>query len=45
VFDILKPPPIGAIDRRVGGGLGVVLDDVAAGAYAAGVLYLLDRLG
>jgi phosphatidylglycerophosphatase A len=44
VFDILKPPPIGAIDRGVRGGLGVVLDDVAAGAYAAGVLYLLDRV-
>ena len=44
VFDILKPPPIGAIDRRVAGGLGVVLDDVAAGIYAAIALFLLDRL-
>lgn len=35
VFDILKPWPASAIDRRMGGGAGVVLDDVAAGAYAA----------
>ncbi len=33
-FDILKPYPAGLIDRAVGGGLGVVLDDVAAGVYA-----------
>lgn len=43
-FDILKPPPIGAIDRRVGGGLGVVLDDLLAGVYAAVLLWLLDRV-
>ena len=45
VFDILKPPPIGAIDRHVKGGLGVVMDDVLAGVYAAAVLFLLDRFG
>ncbi|MBI5827764.1 MAG: phosphatidylglycerophosphatase A [Deltaproteobacteria bacterium] len=33
-FDILKPYPAGLIDRAVGGGTGVVLDDVAAGVYA-----------
>ncbi len=33
-FDILKPYPVGLIDSRVGGGLGVVLDDIAAGIYA-----------
>lgn len=33
-FDILKPYPIGLVDRRVGGGTGVVLDDILAGAYA-----------
>lgn len=43
-FDILKPAPIGAIDRRMGGGVGVVLDDVVAGAYAALLLLLLDRI-
>jgi phosphatidylglycerophosphatase A len=30
-FDIIKPYPISYIDRKVRGGLGVVLDDVAAG--------------
>ncbi|MBN1254066.1 MAG: phosphatidylglycerophosphatase A [Deltaproteobacteria bacterium] len=33
-FDILKPPPIRLIERRVKGGWGVVLDDVVAGIYA-----------
>ena len=44
-LDILKPAPIGAIDRRMGGGIGIVLDDVVAGAYTAGLLFLLDRIG
>jgi phosphatidylglycerophosphatase A len=38
VFDIWKPWPIGFIDRRVGGGFGMVLDDVLAGVYACAVL-------
>ena len=33
-FDILKPPPIRLIERKVKGGYGVVLDDVLAGIYA-----------
>ena len=33
-FDIVKPPPIRQIERRVGGGLGVMLDDLLAAAYA-----------
>ncbi|MBI5468895.1 MAG: phosphatidylglycerophosphatase A [Deltaproteobacteria bacterium] len=33
-FDILKPYPIGVIDRGAGGGTGVVLDDIGAGVYA-----------
>lgn len=32
--DIVKPWPVRAIDRRVPGGIGVVLDDVVAGLYA-----------
>lgn len=40
VFDILKPWPAGMIDKRLKGGLGVVLDDVAAGVYAALVLQI-----
>ena len=40
VFDILKPFPIGFIDKKVGGGLGVVLDDVLAGLYGNLILRL-----
>ena len=39
-FDILKPGPVGWADRK-GGALGVMLDDVIAGIFAAiGVLIL-----
>jgi phosphatidylglycerophosphatase A len=34
LFDIWKPFPIRILERRVRGGLGVMLDDVAAAAYA-----------
>jgi phosphatidylglycerophosphatase A len=34
LFDILKPWPIGWLDRRVGGGLGIMLDDLVAGVFA-----------
>ncbi|GAB3272889.1 phosphatidylglycerophosphatase A family protein [Parahaliea aestuarii] len=34
IFDILKPWPIGWLDRRVHGGLGIMLDDVVAGLIA-----------
>lgn len=34
VFDILKPFPIGVIDRRIKGGAGIVLDDIVAGIFA-----------
>ncbi len=30
-FDILKPWPIGMIDKQVDGGLGIMLDDILAG--------------
>jgi len=35
LFDIWKPWPIGWLDRRVGGGLGIMLDDLVAGLFAA----------
>jgi phosphatidylglycerophosphatase A len=38
IFDILKPWPIGYLDRRVQGGLGIMLDDVVAGLFACLVL-------
>lgn len=34
VLDILKPWPIRWLDRHVGGGLGIMLDDLVAGAIA-----------
>jgi len=37
-FDIIKPWPIGWADRRVHGGLGIMLDDVLAGVLAWAVL-------
>ena len=33
-FDILKPHPISFIDRKFKSGLGIVLDDLAAGVFA-----------
>jgi len=41
LFDIWKPGPIGWIERRFSGGVGVMLDDVAAGALAAFLLGIL----
>ena len=41
VFDILKPWPIGVIDKRLHGGTGIMLDDILAGAMACGCLHLL----
>lgn len=38
-FDIVKPWPIKWLDRQVEGGLGIMLDDVVAGWFAAGVLW------
>jgi phosphatidylglycerophosphatase A len=40
-FDILKPFPIGRIEKRLKGGYGVVLDDVLAGIYGNIVLHLV----
>lgn len=45
VADIVKPPPARQIDRRLGGGAGVVLDDVAAALWAAVAMWLLVRFG
>jgi phosphatidylglycerophosphatase A len=45
LFDIWKPFPVRLIDRRVGGGWGVMADDLAAGVYGALALFALERLG
>ncbi len=34
LFDILKPWPVRWLDRHIPGGLGIMLDDVAAAVYA-----------
>ncbi len=38
LFDILKPWPIGWLDRQVSGGLGIMLDDLLAGLFGFLVL-------
>ncbi len=35
LFDVWKPWPIRVIDRQVGGGFGIMLDDLIAGLWAA----------
>ena len=40
-FDIIKPPPIGWADKKVAGGLGIMLDDIIAGIMAAAVWIII----
>lgn len=44
VFDIAKPWPIGWADRRLQGGVGVMVDDLIAGVYALALVQLLAKL-
>ena len=44
LFDIVKPWPIRAIERRVAGGLGIMLDDVMAAIYALVVLLITQEI-
>ena len=41
LFDIAKPWPVRLADRRVHGGLGIMLDDLLAAGYAWGCLQAL----
>jgi phosphatidylglycerophosphatase A len=43
LFDIIKPWPISWIDKRIHGGLGIMMDDVLAGVYAYVCLQLIYR--
>lgn len=43
-FDIFKPPPIRYLERRYGGGFGVMFDDLVAAGYALLVLAAAKRL-
>ncbi len=44
VMDIVKPWPIRDLDHRIGGGVGIMLDDLAAALYAAILLALYGWL-
>ena len=41
LFDILKPWPISWLDKKVHGGLGIMLDDVLAGMFSLAILQLV----
>lgn len=40
-FDIIKPWPISWLDKHVHGGLGIMLDDLLAGAMASFILQII----
>jgi phosphatidylglycerophosphatase A len=40
IFDIAKPWPARLVERRVAGGLGIMLDDIVAAAYALALLLI-----
>ncbi len=42
LFDILKPWPISWADRKVRGGLGIMLDDILAGVACAPLVWAFD---
>jgi len=41
-FDIVKPWPISWLDKNISGGLGIMIDDIAAGLAAGGTGWLLQ---
>lgn len=43
-FDILKPWPISVLDRRLGGGFGIMADDILAGVFAALMLLAVQQV-
>lgn len=42
LFDIWKPWPVSLADKKLHGGLGIMLDDVVAGVYAALTMLLIS---
>ena len=40
VFDILKPWPISFIDRRMGGGFGIMFDDAVAALFSLAIIQI-----
>ena len=44
LFDILKPWPIGVVDKRMHGGTGIMLDDIIAGIMTCVCMHLVIHL-
>ena len=44
-FDIVKPWPIGWLDKKMQGGVGIMLDDIVAGLFAACIAAYISYLG
>jgi len=44
-FDIVKPWPIGWLDKKMQGGLGIMVDDIVAGIFSAIIAGLIGFLG
>ena len=44
LFDIVKPWPISVLDKKVHGGLGIMLDDILAGVFSLAALHLVLNL-
>ncbi len=42
LFDIVKPWPISWLDKNIHGGLGIMIDDIVAGACAACIAYYIN---
>lgn len=40
MFDIVKPWPVSVLDKKVGGGFGIMIDDVLAGVMACLTLHI-----
>lgn len=45
IFDIFKPFPVSWFDQRIHGGIGIMMDDVAAGIYALISLQIIWNIG
>lgn len=41
LFDILKPWPISFIDKKMSGGMGIMLDDILAGLFSLFIMHLI----
>jgi len=44
LYDIVKPWPVSVLDKKVGGGLGIMIDDMLAGVMACVTLHIALRL-